>query len=171
MLLAASIDRQPNFPKEDLTDKNAEILSLLLMNREVLYQGHAAAESQVQIYKLGHQAFARAIGQMFDESSKVAALNHGITTYEAISSFVTYPPSAENEAIVILNAAGIVSTRHLDEYAYEAVESLILATPRTAEVVAETTRYPAGSSIAYLAMVGAGMARKFELDNMDTVSG
>ena len=169
MLLSAPIDRQPNFPKEDLTDKNAEILSLLLMNQEILQQGHMAAESQVQIYKLGHQAFARAIDRMFYESSKFDALNHGITTYEAISSLVTHPPSAENEATVILNAAGIVSTRRLDEYAHEAVESLVLATPRTAEVVAETTRQPRGSDFARLAVIGAGMARKFELDNADTL--
>lgn len=168
MLLASPIEHQPNFPKEDLTDTNAQALCVMLSSQEMIKQGHGAAESMTKIYQLGHKAFTSAINRIYDSPTTIEAINSGITLYEAISSLVTHPPYTEEEASLILNAFGIsqqISARHFDDYASEAVESLILATPRTADVVAETMNDRSGRHIARLAVVGAGMARKFELDN------
>lgn len=173
MLLVNPIDHQPNFPKEDLTSKNAEILAMMLANRDLLAQGHTAAESVTSIYKLGHAAFRKAMHRIYDSNSTTDAFNKGIAMYEAISSFVTHPPTTDREALVTMNAFGIahqMSPHNFDEYISQATDALILATPRTAEVVAEAAAGHGSSHLARLAVIGAGMARQFELDNANTVS-
>lgn len=168
MLLSSPIEHQSNFPKEDLTDANAEVLCLMLSSRELIRQGHEAAESAAQIYKLGHRALSVAVERIFDNESSMAAFNQGVTVYETISSLVTHPPHTEQEAILLLNAFGLerqITARHFDEYVSEAADGLVLAAPRTAQVVAETVTGHANRYAARLAVIGAAAARKFELDN------
>lgn len=170
MLITSTLEHQPSFPKEDLTAKNAEALSIMLQNRAMLMEGHRAAELATPIYKLGHQAFRTAIDRFHTNQSVIEAFNSGIALYEAVSSYVTHPPTVNEEAPLILNAfglAGQVSSRHFDEYSEEAVTAFIYATPRAAEVVAESAQMYVGVHLARLAVIGAGMARKFELDNAE----
>lgn len=172
MLFKSPIDHQPDFPIEDLTEKNAQMLGLVRRNKQTLVEGHQAAETASVIYELGHRAFRSAFNRLFDNKSTIRAFDNGITTYEAISSLVTHPPSAEEQAPVILNAFGIarqVSARYFDEYIEEATQALIYAAPRTAEVVADVATDHSSVHLARFAVFGAGMARKFELDNMDIV--
>lgn len=169
MLLSSPIEHQANFPKEDLTDANAEVLCLLLSSRELIRQGHSAAEAATKIYQLGHRALAGAVDRIFDNSSTIIAFNQGVSVYETISSLVTHPPQVEDMTPLLLNAFGLeqqISPRHFDEYISEAGEVLVLAAPRTARVVAETVTSHANRYAARVAVIGAAAARRFELDNM-----
>lgn len=169
MLLSSPIEHQSNFPKEDLTDANAEVLCLMLSSRELIRQGHTAAETATKIYELGHRALSIAVDRIFENTSTAAAFNQGISVYETISSLVTHPPQVEEMAPLVLNAFGIerqISARHFDEYIAEAGEVLVLSAPRTAQVVAETVTSHTNRYAARIAVIGAAAARKFELDNM-----
>lgn len=170
MLLSSPIEHQSNFPKEDLTDANAEALCLMLSSRELIRQGHEAAELAAQIYKLGHRALSVAVDRIFDSNSSVAAFNQGVTVYETISSLVTHPPQAEHETTLLLNAFGLerqITARHFDDYVSEATDGLVLSAPRTAQVVAETVTGHTNRYAVRLAVIGAAAARRFELDNCD----
>lgn len=175
MLFTRPVEYQPDFPKEDLTETNADILSMVLRNRQELRGGHAAAESAAMIYKVGHKAFRTAFDRLYENNTVIKGFDMGIATYEAISSFVSHPPVASAEVPLILGAHRIaqsVSALHFDEYVEAAAQSIVYATPRTVEVVAEVAHGYSGSpQLAHLAVLGAGMARKFELDNMDIVNG
>ena len=135
----------------------------------MIRQGHRAAESAAMIYQLGHKALAAAATRIFDNTSTIVAFNQGVTLYETISSLVTHPPHTDETPPLLMNALGLeqqISARHFDDYTSEAAEVLVMATPRTARVVAETITEHGGSrQIARLAVIGAGAARRFELDN------
>lgn len=168
MIIASPIEPQPEFPKVDLTPKNADVLSVMLQNRAMVHEGHRAAESQARIYKIGHQAFRTAIDRIHDSRETKAAFDSGMTLYEAISSFVAQPPEADEEVWLEMNAFSIANqatVRNFDSYAEEALETFVYATPLTAEVVAESARAYGNASMARLAVVGASMARRFELEH------
>lgn len=168
MILSSPIERQSNFPKEDLTNTNAEVLCLMLSSKVLIRQGHNAAESATQIYEIGHRALSGAVDRIFDDSSAVKAFNQGVTVYETISSLVTHPPQVEYMMPLLLNALGLerqISARHFDEYVSEAADILVLSAPRTAQVVAETVMSHTNRYAARIAVIGAAAARRFELDN------
>lgn len=168
MLLSSPIEHQANFPQEDLTDTNAEVLCVMLSSRELVRQGHEAAEIAAQIYKLGHKALSAVVARCFESPSSVAAFNQGVATYETISSLVTHPPRTGEEVTLLLNAFGIerqMTARNLDNYIEEAADQLVLATPRTAQVIAETAANHINRYGVHLAVIGAAAARRFELDN------
>lgn len=170
MLLSSPIEHQSNFPKEDLTDANAEVLCLMLSSKELIRQGHGAAEAATKVYELGHRALSVAVDRIFDNPSTITAFNQGVSVYETISSLVTHPPQVEEMTPLILNAFGLerqISARHFNDYITEAGEVLVLSAPRTAQVVAETVTSHTNRYAARIAVIGAAAARRFELDNMD----
>lgn len=86
--IITGIAPQPNFPHEDLVESNAEILSLLLSNTQILVESHSRSEDAEGLYKILHPRVNSSVGSILTEHHQLSALSEGLVAYEAISAMV-----------------------------------------------------------------------------------
>lgn len=162
MKLLPGIVPQETFPRVDVTADNAQLLSLLLANRDMRLSMHDAAESH-WLYQSTHQAIWHA-SQQLAHPDQTQALNHGVITYEAMAALLRpcMPVdrlTAERTGIV---AAGPKKTIDIVS-ALESAGKQFSNMPNTASVVGETAEYAYPLLGAY-AVYGAALARQMELE-------
>jgi hypothetical protein len=162
--IITGITHQPNFPNEDLSESNADMLELMLANKELLQLSHEAVEQLSWIFRVGHPSIVFSASHIFDEDERLAALNHGVVSFEAITAMVggnamdsdLFPTNREASRLLQLKPT------RLSNYFDEALEDFRGYTPRTAEVVRASSARFHGALTTY-ALLGAAMSRKFEL--------
>jgi len=88
MSLLELVQKQPNFPKEDLTDVNAMYLGLAMSNRTYLYGAHDVAKSEYPLFTGTHNPLMIAVGELYDNERLVKAVDFGIAALEAVTLFV-----------------------------------------------------------------------------------
>ena len=168
MKLVTGLQPQPEFPHEDLSEDNAQLLELILANELVLADGHGAAERVSVAYKVGHPAIWRAGLRAATLERRIEAVNHGVVVYESMAAMVQGEPVRYDAFTVNTNACALATGLDEDglfEYIDKAYQQFGLDMPRAAEVVEHCAErfYPhLGSS----AIIGAGLARQFELDSV-----
>jgi hypothetical protein len=161
------MEAQPNFPRVDLSESNAEILEFLLASKEQLEIGHEGAEAMAWVYKVGHRAMRLAFENTAMPNSVQGAVDHGVVTYEAICMMVGHLPDSRNFFTVNAQAVTIAHRRTADllvDYIAEAREGFARELPRTMTVVQEASGRFWGPMARY-AVDGAALARQFELDS------
>lgn len=168
MSLLLGFESQPNFPREDLTDGNAAMLELLLQNEELLLRSHKTAEEAAWLYAYAHPA-ARQAGQRLSAiEPHLGAFSHGVTAYEAIAALVQAEPvSKTGERLSVVRDSVVSLSVGLGEsallnYVDEASEQFKEQMPRTVEVVRSSAER-LQLDVAGYAIIGAGVARQFEL--------
>jgi len=162
--LITGITSQPNFPREDLTPENADVLELLMANEQILDTSHEAVERMSWIFRVGHPSILHSAKKVHDDTSRLSAINHGVKSFEAITAMVggemaiadIFP--THREASRLLHLEPNLTGNYLDE----AMEDFQQETPHTAEVVRSSTARFHGPLVTY-AILGAAMSRKFEL--------
>lgn len=82
-----TLNHQPNFPEEDLTETNAMFLEYFLQNKALLETSHSGAEQSNLLFNLAHLT-AKQSKDTFSEDSYHAGFTHGFTLYEIMSSLV-----------------------------------------------------------------------------------
>lgn len=166
--LLSAITEQPNFPFEDLDQTNAEFLSLMLANAQLLRNGHTIAERAYPIFLGTHKPLAVAADNIFCDADKTQAVNFGIQAFEAITLFVSAQPVQPALTALEHNINGIVKPINANgarEYFEEAHQVFTESMPRTASVIRDSSERFVGSSV--LAVLGGAIARQFELDNIE----
>lgn len=163
--LITGIMHRPNFPIEDLSEENAELLELMMANPELLMRSHMAIEQISYMFVVSHKTINTAVKVTFDDTRSLEALNHGITTFEAITAMVD-GHARVSDSIPLHNQA--LRLVHLDPRELDSHFDLSLAefqeqTPRTAEVIRTSSERFHKHLTAY-ALLGAAMSRKFERD-------
>lgn len=83
-----TLQPQENFPREDLTDENADLLELLFLNRTAFNESHIAAERYSPLYKIGHGILVAA-SRPYVIQHESEAISHGIGAYESIAKIVS----------------------------------------------------------------------------------
>lgn len=78
---------QPEFPVEDLTEKNARMLEVMLANRSELSAMHTAAGLGVPIFRRLHMPLVESTRVSY-EGAQTSALSHGMTVFEAMNAAV-----------------------------------------------------------------------------------
>lgn len=163
--LVIGVSMQPDFPREDLTDTNADLLEFMMSNRDIVVAGHQAAERVVWSFKVGHVAISRSTPKVYDDFDWQSAIDHGTTTFEAIAAMVgggigrvdSFP--IHTQAVALMN----LPTSDLRRHCEEAVGKFQSNAPRTAEVVRVSSSRYHGVLSAY-AVLGAAMSWQFERD-------
>jgi hypothetical protein len=166
MSLLDTLEKQPNFPREDLSEINAMYLSLAIANLRLLGNVHTAAEEHYPIFSGTHRPLMMASENIFDNGDVVRAINFGIRALEAMTLFVQAnrpTPALEELKSNISNIIKPSNTDAVSNYFVKARDSFIHETPRTADVITESSGrfHP-----PRLAVLGAAIARQFELDNI-----
>lgn len=166
MALLDLLEKQPNFPREDLTETNATYLGLAMGNPKTLHSGHELAKREYRIFIGTHDPLLIATGNLFEDARVIKAIDFGIAALEAITLFVAADQPKPAIKVLEGNINSIVSVKNtagVSEY-FEAARAEFLAeAPRTAEVIAEgADRVHVG--LAYAAVYGGAIARRFELD-------
>jgi hypothetical protein len=169
MSMLVRLEPQPEFPNQDLTEPNAELLELMLANASLVETMHLAAESASWVYKLGHPAIRRAGERLEVLQSKSEAFSHGVSTYEAIAALLSTVPERCEGFTVNTNAAAIAVKMPEDKlvnYIDEARQHFLAETPRAAAVV-DTSARRFFRDVASYAVYGAALARQFELEGTE----
>lgn len=162
------LEAQPDYPADDLTDGNAELLSLMLANDSLVLGGHVQAEASIQAFRLLHPTATTSANRVFDDHDRVAVVDHGVACYEALCALVA--ARAEMDIFVAAKVCALLeraTTGSIETYVHEATEQMCNVLPRTARVIheASTRRY---GYFARLAVTGAALAWRMELDVADT---
>ena len=164
------IEVQPKFPIVDLTEPNAQILSLLLGNKLCVVKGHSAAEFFYPIFTQTHPALKKASNNIFPETAQVTSVNLGIGMFEAIMAYVQPDPPTPSSQALTNNIPAIQNpknSRGVAEYFEDSYSRLCTETPLTAAVIRESAGYFRADP--HLAAVGGGIARMFELNNIEQI--
>lgn len=165
--LITGIVHQPDFPKVDLTDDNAALLELMMASREMITNGHAIAESLLWSFRVGHASILQSSERAYDEVDWQLAIDHGVTTFEAIAAMVggghiqsnSFPINSEGVRITQLDVDGF------RDHGMSALDKFHQQAPRTAEVISMSSRRYHGPLTTY-AVLGAAMSWQFERDTV-----
>lgn len=164
--LITGIAAQPNFPSEDITSENAELLELLLSSKDIVDSSHVSSEQISWVFKVGHKVLNTVSIAVLEKSDRFSALDHGASLYEAMSLLLAAAPTQTKELFTVQTQAAAwlhASDMRLTNYQEEAFASFSGNLPNAKEVVASASSrfYPHFTNYAVL---GAAMAHQFELD-------
>lgn len=160
---------QPNFPREDVTEGNAAIIEMMLSNRTLLELGHDRSEVFVPAFQQFHPAVVKGASRMYDEGSRIEAVNHGVLSFEMIAMILSSRLAPGIGVPVLVNSAALVyraTDRSVADYAHSAHEAFCSSMPRTSEVISGSSERFFGA-LAQYAQLGAAMMWQLELDSID----
>ncbi len=163
------LETQPDYPADDLTDGNAELLSLMLANPKLANDGHVAIEQCVPAFRLFHPGAMGSADRVFTGARHLEAVDYGVVCYEALCAMV----AANKEKLDIRIAARVcallerATPMSIETYVHDAADEMRHELPRTAGVIHEASARHYGY-YANLAVTGAALAWRMELDVADT---
>lgn len=155
---------QENFPREDLTDENADLLSILLQNYDAFTRAHTAAEELSILYRVGHGVLAAAARPHIIQHES-NALSHGIGVYEAVSALVSPAERAYRNTMLArphVEMAYLAINENFDRETGNLVALFKYHRPNTSRVVEETADRFHGGAVDY-AVVGAALAYRLDM--------
>lgn len=161
-------ESQPNFPLEDLTDTNAEILAVLLTDSAALHAHHQVAEQSSFLYRIAHPALVSSIGPTLSDREKIDAYGYGIEAYESIATLATLrfnrPGHGEMEWQQYYSTSHTpVDPLILLSDTIDTFEAKMHNTKTVVEDIAKHSHAP----LAHFAIAGAAMAYTLEIDIID----
>ena len=160
------MSHEADFPKTDISDETAEVLELLLLNRELVGGFHENAERAHALYRMGHGALHLASKPNI-EGDRLAAFSYGIGTLEAIRLLVRPTPSDLSEYAAGLKVAistNALATDFVDTIV-DAEDKFATKLPRTRQLIGQsaTRFFPLHANYA---ISGAAMARDLEMQDI-----
>ena len=160
-----TIEPQPDFPTEDLTDVNAGFLELLLANREIFALAHDTAERASSLYRVGHRAIIASLASYTQESLQVSAISSGTALFEAISTTVRLGniPPAHNSQQAMNYFINPEPTLDYLTLLGDVQDAFCSEMPRTSAVIKESASPEYRPYIGYV-LAGAALTRMAELD-------
>lgn len=168
MAIITGLEPQPGFPLEDLSDKNASTLELLLANKLIVDEWHDVAENIAWAFRVGHPAAVRGAERIYD-GAHVEAVSHGVAVLEAMNTAVIGSVASDADMFrVNASAHDLISNAsegRLRGHSIAAIQDFREEMPRTAEVVQSTSRRFFGSLTEY-AILGAALERRIVLDSV-----
>lgn len=103
----SSLIPQPEFPEVDLREENVNMLAVLLANQLVVSNAHRLADRNDLLFRAAHPATVDAAEHLFDAGAKVAAVEHGVMVFEAMTTRVLGEPGKKtNKAVYNLEPGG-----------------------------------------------------------------
>jgi len=155
-----------DFPQQDLSAHNAQLLELMLANREIVARGHSRAEKVSYVYEVGYLAIKVVADDIFTNHDSRKAFHHGIRSFEAIA-WLTHSAPQRCDMFAVHNAYKRISILSPDEligYLDETYQGFAAELPRTAQVITESAKrfFP---SVTQYAAYGAALTRQFALDS------
>lgn len=168
MKIIIGIETQPSFPLEDLSDKNAETLELLLSNKLIVSEFHDVAEKSAWAFKVGHPATTHCAGRLYD-GAYIEAVSHGAAVLEAMNTAVVGVAASEADMFRVNSSAhdliSHASEGRLRGHSLAALDDFRDQMPLTAEVVGSASRRFFGALTDY-AILGAALERRIVVDSV-----
>lgn len=161
--LLTGITPQPNFPREDLIDSNADLLELMMANKDIVQTTHDEVDKLSWSFHIGHKALLVSSSRVYEDPKSLAALNHRISVFEAITASVLGEVIRSDTHGIAHRATELLhmGDRAVDDYYNDATDIFTHTAPRTAEVVIASSSRFYGSLTTY-ALIGAASSWRFE---------
>ncbi len=155
------IETQHSFPLSDLTPDNAEFLSLVLANQDVIRERSDIAARQFDVCSLTREPIMYAANVIYSQYTQTEALRYGMNAFWAIRSLVRARLITADLGIVKRNIAIMNDSDYraeLSSYFDRSVVRFENTLPATARVIctASDRHFPGSKN---LALVGAALAR------------
>lgn len=163
-----TLESQSDFPREDVTENNADMLELLLLHDATIELSHISAEKISYLYRLGHKTLVITAEPHFDDSQRSAAFSQGIKTFEAIAALIRPDFDISKHGNKPHIDSEIIGTRqHLTDEFMGTVEHVrdqfTSELPRTKTLIGQSATRFCRNYQDY-AITGAAVARWLELD-------
>lgn len=160
------LEKQGQFPEEDLTDRNAAFLDNFLQDELLVNASHPHSEQQNSIFKMAHRAVA-AEPNLLDNANEHASFSQGFTYYEIMSELVSpevKDPLHDHVALVAAESLMVVLRGdRQSKYLMDAVEEFSDKQPQAASVIENAARRVHRDAVIYTLM-GAAVERRIELE-------
>lgn len=168
-LTLVTLESAPDFPRQDLSENNAEILELLLANNELVTATHVSVEETSWLFQRSHPSLRFAANRLIEETQRSTAFDHGVTAFETITALVESSPGPLDIHATINNSRAIthgLTEDELSAYLDHAHQHFVSDMPRTAKVVLDSSKrfFPITANYA---VAGAALARQFEIDSLE----
>lgn len=166
MALLHNIEVQKDFPRGDISETTAEILELMLQNRELVETFHTNAEYLNFLYRLGHKTMDITARPHLDDKERLSAFSYGIEAFEAVGVFVRPTlgdeyPDDETATRQIMTVRKSLDRDFVPTLA-DARDRMKDAMPRTTFVIAQSALRFCRQYTDY-ALSGAAIAREVEV--------
>lgn len=160
-----TLESQPNFPVEDLTDANAALLELLLANQAILEQAHHTVEEGSLLFRIGHRAILANTGRFIENPKQLEAISNGIAKYEVISMTISPDQAMQlhNQAAAMTYFINPDTTLDYLTLVSDVRDNFSTEMPRTKSVIEESTPRHFLLYQEYV-LAGAALARMAEID-------
>ena len=109
--LLMGLEAQPDYPAKDLTDSNAELLSLMLANDSLVLGGHVQAEASIQAFRLLHPTATTSANRVFDDHDRVAAHGRCSRSGQRLGLVVGRAGERVDGTLEVLRATGVCQRR------------------------------------------------------------
>lgn len=158
---------QPNFPKEDISEYNAEIVQVGL-DLDSRFAMHDAVKPQSYLYLFGHDVINTVINEERRLIDQQIATSEGVALYETIASFVrpiTDDAIHNNNGLVLATSSELVAAMRKSHFStmYDARDEFSEKMPRTHLLISRKAMEFLGRDTDY-ALTGAALAWKLETE-------
>ncbi|PID31251.1 hypothetical protein CR983_01975 [Candidatus Saccharibacteria bacterium] len=166
-LLLLAAESQPKFPIEDLTETNAEKLSLAVANSDVLAELHGSETCATEGFRLGHRATVESSRRLYDQADRLRAIALGVTVFEALNTAVV-ASALEHAAPSSVAMAAVWLTRQAEDEELQrnmekALDAFCQDMPNTTSAIKEASQRTIGQSMLPYALAGAAVERDMML--------
>lgn len=160
---------QPNFPSEDISEHNAEIIQISLDLQE-RFATHDSLKPQSYLYAFGHGEIDSMIRGNQEYIDQQIAASEGVALYETVASIVrpVHDEAVHNNRLLVLEtAASLVShiRRSYFNTTFDARDEFAEKMPRTKHLIAAKAVEFLGRDTDY-AITGAALAWKLETETL-----
>lgn len=161
------LDFQPHFPTEDLTDANADFISLMLASQKFFQEEHIRAEKLSRLFTYAHPTVVGGFRSRDCSADILKVVSRGAAAFEVIylMTHCGLVPETHFDSDGSAKRECINATLPLDyEYIADTLpEEFYHDMPKTAEIIKNTVPEDHRYYIRY-ALAGAALARMTEMD-------
>lgn len=161
-----SVEFQPDFPKQDISDTNAELLEILLLNQTFIEKSHSLAEKNQELYGTLHTTAKKHEAQFpVGNPDPHTSFLYGMSLYEVTAGFVRPPSENKNHVLTFARTSlgTILRSSHAIDSLVDAMYDMREAQPKLARVIITAAGRAYSLKTAEYALMGAAIERDFEL--------
>ncbi|MFI5212658.1 MAG: hypothetical protein ACHQTE_01730 [Candidatus Saccharimonadales bacterium] len=171
MIELAYLQQQDDFPADDITQNNADILKAMLSDPGIAGYAHETVERSMTLYRISHLVLRELLGSTEDFNERGAEwFNGGIVQYEVAASLlrshVVATPLYFNNIVPVQYMSALLKANDQANYFDRAHSDLLNKQPNLCDVIEEVTKRtisPQRSAVEH-ALFGAAVQRQIEID-------
>lgn len=171
MLELIHLQPQADFPEQDITESNADMLKNVLCDPGLREYTHQTVEKSTTLYRLSHLALRELIGTSSDINKQGAEwFNSGIVQYESTAGLLRLNSGEHlsyfDNLVPAQYMIHLLKAKDQNQYFDKAHTRLLNDQPNLCDVIETVTKRTVGAAHSTIehALLGAAVQRQIEID-------